>query len=475
MSTAICWLRRNLRLNDNDVLATALARHDQIVPAFVVDPRQVLAPEAGQHALSFLFGAVASLDADLRARGAHLVVRAGDPVAELARLAVECQAERIYAQDDVSPFARGRDAAVAARLPLTLLPGLTVHPPTAVAKSDGSPYTVFTSYSRAWSRLPAPARGDLHAAPRRLPVPAGLVSTPLPDSGRPPEPDDFPPTEAVGRRLLRDFARGAGIAGYADGRDRLDRAGTSRLSRYLRFGLVSAREAVVAARERRDAADSPDAARGAATWLNELVWREFYWSVLHHYPFVLQSEFRADLRGIEWRDDPAGFAAWRDGETGYPVVDAAMRELASTGWLHNRARLIVASFLVKDLLIDWRLGERYFRLQLIDGDPAANNGNWQWTAGVGTDAAPYFRVLNPVLQGRKFDPEGDYVRRWVPELARVPTTAIHEPWEMSGEAQRAASRLIGRDYPAPIVDHGASRDRALAAYAAARERNRRFS
>ncbi len=204
----------------------------------------------------------------------------------------------------------------------------------------------------------------------------------------------------------------------------------------------------------------------AETWLNELIWREFYQMVLYRYPAVLEQEFQAGLRGIRWRNDPAEFAAWCEGRTGYPVVDAAMRQLVQTGWMHNRARMITASFLVKDLLIDWRWGERFFMQHLLDADPASNNGGWQWTAGVGTDAAPYFRVFNPVLQGEKFDPEGTYVRAWVPELARVPQKHIHAPWTMPAEMQQAVRTLVGSDYPLPIVDHAQARERTLMAYKA---------
>ena len=206
------------------------------------------------------------------------------------------------------------------------------------------------------------------------------------------------------------------------------------------------------------------ARQSAETWLNELIWREFYMAILYHFPNVLREAFRPELRAIPWSNDPAQFAAWCEGRTGYPVVDAAMRQLVETGWMHNRARMIVASFLVKDLLIDWRWGERFFMEHLIDGDPAANNGGWQWTAGVGTDAAPYFRVFNPTLQAAKFDPDGAYVRRWVPELARVPDKHIHAPWLMPLDVQRTAGCVIGQGYPAPIVDHGTARDRVLAAY-----------
>ena len=251
---------------------------------------------------------------------------------------------------------------------------------------------------------------------------------------------------------------------YADARNRMGLDGTSQLSPYLRFGMLSARQAAVAAYSAIASAPSVEARKNAETWLNELIWREFYISILYHFPDVSRQAFRADLRDIPWRNDRQEFEAWCEGHTGYPVVDAAMRQLKQTGWMHNRARMIVASFLVKDLLIDWRWGERWFMQNLVDGDPAANNGGWQWTAGVGTDAAPYFRVFNPVLQGQRFDPDGAYVRRWVPELANVPSKFIHKPWEMPADVQRASGCIIGQDYPTPIVNHVEARERVLSAY-----------
>jgi deoxyribodipyrimidine photo-lyase len=241
----------------------------------------------------------------------------------------------------------------------------------------------------------------------------------------------------------------------------MDLPGTSGLSPYLRFGMLSARQAAVAALE---VGEHPEAREGAQVWLDELIWREFYLHILYHFPNVLRESFRESLREIPWDNDTRAFAAWQEGLAGYPVVDAAMRQLRATGWMHNRARMIVASFLTKDLLIDWRWGERYFMQQLVDGDPASNNGGWQWSAGTGTDAAPYFRIFNPVLQGEKFDPEGAYVRRWVGELARVPDRYLQRPWLMPEEIQREAGCILGKDYPAPMVDHAWARERTLEAY-----------
>jgi deoxyribodipyrimidine photo-lyase len=468
LTTAIWWVRRDLRLHDNDALRTALATHESVIPVFILDPALLVAPDAGEVRVAFLFGGLRALDADLRARGSRLIVRRGAPRTELTQLIGETGATAIYAEADPWPYARNRDGDIAARLPLQLTPGITVRPADLVCKADRSPYTVFTPYSRAWQALPPPSRADLRPAPERLPAPlAGLASMPVP--ARPALTSDvpFPPGEAEALRRLHAFTAPGELAPiyrYADGRNRMDWTGTSELSPYLRFGMVSAKRAMVAALDAAESAADAAARRGAETWCNELIWREFYMSILHHFPAVLDREFRQELRAIPWANGQADFAAWCEGRTGYGVVDAAMRQLVKTGWMHNRARMIVASVLVKDLLVDWRWGERFFMQHLVDGDPAANNGGWQWTAGVGTDAAPYFRVFNPILQAEKFDPDGAYVRRWVPELARVQARFIHQPWTMPADEQRRAGCIIGVDYPAPVVDHAWARERVLAAY-----------
>jgi deoxyribodipyrimidine photo-lyase len=467
MNTAIWWARRDLRLNDNDALRAALAHGGRVVPVFVLDPTLLSASDLSDKRLAFLFGGLRSLDSDLRARGSRLIVRRGDPAVELARLVTETGAQALFAEADPWPYGRRRDEAVAAQLPLRLMHGVTVHPYDLIRKADGSPYTVFTPFSRAWSALPPPAQTQLWTPPERLPaVDDGLPSLPIPAEPALPSSVPFPPGETEALRRLAVFTdQGAGpIRSYDNDRNRMDLAGTAQLSPYLRFGMISARRVAVAALGATKSTVDTAARKGAETWLNELIWREFYMMVLYHHPDVLEHEFQAKLRGIPWRNNGAEFAAWCEGRTGYPVVDAAMRQLVTTGWMHNRARMIAASFLVKDLLVDWRWGERFFMQHLVDGDPAANNGGWQWTAGVGTDAAPYFRVFNPTLQGTKFDPHGDYVRRWAPELSRVPARFIHEPRRMLPEIQTGCGCVIGRDYPAPIVDHSLARERVLAAY-----------
>lgn len=465
MSPTIWWVRRDLRLYDNAALSAALAQGETVIPVFLLDPTLLSAPDAGKGRVAFLFGGLAALDADLRRRGSRLIVRQGDPVQELSRLLAETGAAGVFAEADPWPYGQQRDARVAESVSLTLTQGITARPYDGIVKVDGSAYTVFTPFSRAWKALPLPRPVELLPAAEWLAAPPDIPSLPIPNPGAALSPL-FPPGEREARRRLADFTRGqdAAILQYDATRNRIDLVGTSQLSPYLRFGMISARTAAAAAVEALERAATAEGRKGAETWLNELIWREFYQMVLHRSPDVLQQEFQASLRGINWRNDPGEFAAWCEGRTGYPVVDAAMRQLVQTGWMHNRARMIVASFLVKDLLIDWRWGERFFMQHLLDADPAANNGGWQWTAGVGTDAAPYFRVFNPVLQGEKFDPEGVFVREWVPELARVPQKHLHAPWTMPAGVQQAVRTIVGRDYPAPIVDHAQARERTLQAY-----------
>jgi deoxyribodipyrimidine photo-lyase len=465
MSTAVWWIRRDLRLTDNQALASALAQADQVIPVFVLDPALWLAV-AGDKRLAFLLSGLFQLDAALRDRGSRLIFRQGHPLDELTALMAETDAHDIWAEEDYSPYARRRDAQVAECLPLRLVSSLTVHPPAALVKADGKPYTLFTSFSRAWRALTPPALNSVLPAPERISTPTNVSSCPLPTRPALPVTVPFTPGEAKAQARLAVFVDrdDLPVYRYGEGRHRMDWDGTSQLLPYLRFGMLSARQVAVAACSAIESAPNPSARASAETWLNELVWREFYISILYHFPDVTRQAFRAGLRDIPWRNDRAEFEAWCAGRTGYPVVDAAMRQLMETGWMHNRARMIVASFLVKDLLTDWRWGERWFMQHLVDGDPAANSGGWQWTAGVGTDAAPYFRVFNPVLQGEKFDPHGGYVRRWVPELASVPDKFIHKPWEMPADVQKASGCVIGQDYPAPIVDHALAREGALAAY-----------
>ena len=348
-------------------------------------------------------------------------------------------------------------------------PGVALFEPEQIRSHEGHPYTVFGPYKRVWFTLPADAP---YPAPAHISVPEGVRGEALPQSSD----LKFQTAQTFecggedrAQELLQDFLERK-ITGYDTHRDVLAEDATSRLSRHLHLGTLCPRTVVAAVRERgQDRPNSQgDEARGEhrtepghSGFLTEMAWHDFYLHILYHFPHVAQGAFKKDFDSLPWENDENLFAAWKEGRTGYPIVDAAMRQLNAEAWMHNRGRMIVASFLTKDLLIDWRWGEEYFMKQLVDGDQAANNGGWQWAAGTGTDPQPFFRIFNPVLQGKKFDPDGAYVRRWVPEMARVPAKFIHEPWRLSPAECEASG--CGR-YPAPIVDHAQQRARALAMY-----------
>jgi deoxyribodipyrimidine photo-lyase len=406
------------------------------VPLFVIDDR--LARSAAPARLAFLRESLADLAGALGRLGTGLVVRAGDPVAETMRLVAEVGADAIHLSRDTSPFGRAREEALrcaaGSRVAVHSHPGVTVVEPGDLTVAGGAAFRVFTPYWRRWSALPLPAEV---VRPTGLPPIAGVASLALDRVLGAPATARVAGGETAATARLRAWVRDGGPARYGSGRDLLSEEAGSRLSAALHLGCIA--PATVA----RAVADEP----GAGEFLRQLAWRDFF-----HQLLVAQPELQSrDLRpGRTWRDDDAGFDAWAAGETGYPLVDAGMRQLAAEGWLPNRARLVTASFLTKHLGIDWRRGAAHYRRLLVDGDVAANSGNWQWAAGTGIDPRPG-RMLNPVLQGRRYDPDGAYVRRWVPELEAVPGPAVHEPWSLpAGEA---------RGYPPPIVDHGHARAR----------------
>jgi deoxyribodipyrimidine photo-lyase len=461
METAIWWIRRDLRLSDNRALALAVKQAKRVIPLFILDPKLLGSPYVGQNRVAFLYKGLRNLDSELRKHGSRLVLQQGDPLRVLSSLSRIVGAEMIFAEMDGSPYAKPRDEQAKRELPLRLTPGITIHSPEELVKPDGSAYTVFMPFKRKWQSLPFPGRPL--PAPESISGLDGIESMAVSDLPRQTSSTYFPAGEMEGQRRLDTFVD-SDLLHYARGRDRMDLDSTSGLSPYLRFGMVSARQAAWAAINAGEVAEDEISRNSVEKWLTELIWRDFYSTILNNYPKNLHTSFRKDLDGIPWRNDPDGFTAWKEGLTGYPVVDAAMRQLKATGWMHNRARMIAASFLVKDLLIDWRSGQRYFMQHLLDGDPASNNGGWQWTAGTGTDAAPYFRIFNPVLQGKKFDPRGAYVQRWVTELSSVPDEYIHAPWTMPTDLQRRLGCVIGKHYPHPIVEHNTARQRALETY-----------
>jgi deoxyribodipyrimidine photo-lyase len=450
----IWWIRRDLRLNDNPALAAAMATGCPVLPVFILDDH--LMKQVRNRRQHFLVSGLQQLKQRLQEIGSDLVVRQGNPTIEIPRLYQETGAVQVFAEEDYSPYARERDLIVRKAVPLKLVTGLTVFHPAIVRKDDGAPYTVFTPFSRKWRSLPE-INLAVNPGGRFDDRAKSMLSVPIPAV----EPlEGFPAGEEEAENRLQQFLQ-TRLEKYANQRDRMDLDATSKLSPYLRFGMISASR--LTTKIRTILHEFPGMI-GAQAWLNELIWREFYQSVLFNFPNVSNESFNPKFRRMKWRDAPQDLNAWKEGLTGYPVVDAGMRELISTGWMHNRVRMIAASFLTKDLLINWQEGEHWFMDQLVDGDLASNNGGWQWAAGTGTDAAPYFRIFNPVLQGKKFNPKEDYIRRWIPELRNVPDKWIHDPWLMPDSIQTASGALIGKSYPRPIVDHLLAKERALLTY-----------
>jgi len=445
--TAIWWIRRDLRLQDNLTLQAAL-ESEQILPVFILDPH--FGGKASTRRYRFLLNSLRGFNDILHKRGSYLVVRWGKPRDVLRQILNESGARVIFAEEDFTPYALQRDKAVAGDLPINYVQGQLVHHPEMIHKADGTPYTLYTPFSKTWKNLfpsnlmPVPAPDKMRSIP-------GIRSEPIPEY---PQNPNFPANEVKAQDRLQSFLD-QGIYSYGKNRNRLDLRGTSDLSPYIHFGILGLRTAAFHAHQAILTVEDKNRRESVQSWLNELIWREFYIHILHHFPDVLMRSFRPQYDQIRWLNNSDQFAAWKEGQTGYPVVDAAMRQMTATGWMHNRARMIVASFLVKDLLIDWRWGQDWFMQNLLDGGLAANNGGWQWTAGTGTDAAPYFRIFNPILQSKKFDPNGDYIRKWVPELAHLDSSIIHAPWEKKVEVP---------GYPKPIIDHRYARERALAAY-----------
>ncbi|HRW39721.1 MAG: deoxyribodipyrimidine photo-lyase [Acidimicrobiales bacterium] len=448
-STGIVWFRRDLRLADHPALLEATARHDRLVALFVHDP--ALANPSGANRVAYLHATLDALDADL---DGLLVERHGDPASVVARFAAEVEAEAVHVTEDFGPYGRRRDGEVETRLvgdgrvlvrtgtPYAVAPG-TLH------TKGGTPFKVFTPFSRAWRSHGWPSP---HRAPRSARFLEGIEGGGRPKTPQPTARTGLPP---AGERAAHDAADAfleRRVDGYRDDRDRPDLDRTSRLSPHLKYGTIHPRQLL----DRLGDGDGP------STFATELCWRDFYADVLFHWPQSARRNFAEAMDGLEWdtgkRADER-FEAWTQGQTGYPIVDAGMRQLLDEGWMHNRVRMIVASFLVKDLHVDWRRGARWFLDHLVDGDLASNQHGWQWTAGTGTDAAPFFRVFNPISQGQRFDPDGDYVRRYVPELRDLDGKAVHEPWAAGDDLFTSAL-----DYPERIVDHAAEREEALARY-----------
>ncbi len=465
----IVLFRTDLRLSDNRALAAAVASGKPVIALFVRDERPAGPRLAGGARRWWLHHSLHALSGSLEAAGCRLVMRSGPCGAVVDAVASETGADTVLWNRRYEPAAAKADASMKARLREAGLKaesfdGWLLHEPSAQKTGTGGPYRVFTPF---WKSLTSGAEPrDPVDRPGKIVGYRGDVDSETLDDWAllPTAPDwaaglreTWTPGEVGASARLADFLEEA-VAAYADDRDRPGIEGTSRLSPHLAHGEITPFQ--IAAALRRRSLSGP----GAATFLKEVGWREFCWHLLFHNPDLAETNFNPRFGEFPWRSSAHDLRAWQRGLTGYPIVDAGMRQLWSTGWMHNRVRMIVASFLTKHLRIDWREGEKWFWDTLVDADPASNPASWQWVAGSGADAAPYFRVFNPVLQGEKFDPEGSYVRAFVPELARLPDSIIHRPWDASEAALSSAGVKLGETYPVPVVEHGAARQQALLAY-----------
>ena len=475
-STAILWFRRDLRLRDNEALQAAIADGRAVVPVYMLDDAADGPNAPGAASRWWLHGSLAALARDLEARGLRLVLRRGDSVEQLRSLVAETGARqvcwnRVYEPGALALERRVRDALAECGVEVQIGAGQLLFDPETVRNGSGGPFKVFTPFWRRCSTLERP-QPLAAAVPRSLRGPARWPQGEALESwtlrpGRPDWAAEFPasgePGEAGARRRLAEFVERA-MDDYCERRDRPALDGTSRLSAALHFGELTPRQVGAAVEEASRESGVMPRSRGAQVFLDEVGWREFAHHLLHHFPETSARPLRPEFETFPWRRDVAAQEAWRLGRTGYPIVDAGMRQLWRTGWMHNRVRMVVASFFVKQLLQPWTDGAAWFMDTLVDADLANNTLGWQWSAGCGADAAPYFRIFNPVLQGEKFDPAGDYVRRWVPELARVPAKQVHRPWEAEPAELAAAGVKLGAEYPRPVVDPAAGRARALAAF-----------
>ncbi len=465
-SCALFWFRRDLRLSDNAALHAALKSSRRVWCVFVFDT-DILdrLPSRADRRVEFIRASAVQLNEALIAVGSTLLTLHGRACEEIPRLAAKLGVDAVFANHDYEPEAVARDTAVARALAARGVAFRTRKDQVIFEKDEvltgaGKPFSVYSPYRDAWLKRLVPFFHQAYPVEKYLAalapaaaqeVPAlsalGFEQTNLDRIG-------IPPGAQGAEKLLEDFLQR--IDAYRERRDFPAVRGPSYLSVHLRFGTVSVRRLVALAAARTS--------EGARTWLHELIWRDFYFMILHYHPRVVTHAFKQELDAIPFPNDRALFQAWCEGRTGYPLVDAAMRQLNLAGYMHNRLRMVAASFLVKDLHVDWRWGERYFAQHLNDYDLASNNGGWQWSASTGCDAQPYFRIFNPVTQSEKFDPKGAFIRRYVPELARVPDRHIHAPWKMTAEELRQAGVSLGENYPRPVVDHAEARKIALELY-----------
>ncbi|MEO6874071.1 MAG: deoxyribodipyrimidine photo-lyase [Opitutaceae bacterium] len=476
VTPTLLWFRQDLRLQDNSALHAALARGGPVIPIYLWDEAGEGAWRAGGAARWWLHHSLVAMEESLRALGSRLIIAKGNSRALLRELVNTTEAGAIYWNRRYEPASIARDSAIkteftAAGLDAQSFNSAMLHEPHTIKNKQGRPFQVFTPYWRTCLALPV-------AAPMKFSAAAILAPAKWPRSVDLAELELLPrtnwagglantwkPGEAAAAKRLRQFAVKA-MDSYADERNRPDHDGTSMLSPWLHFGEIGSRQVWAAVKaQSRDTGVFPPS-NGARVFLTEIGWREFAHHLLFHFPTTPEQPLRAEFARFPWAEDAAGgkLRAWQQGLTGYPIVDAGMRQLWHTGWMHNRVRMIVASFLVKHLRLPWTQGAAWFWDTLVDADLANNTLGWQWSAGCGADAAPYFRIFAPVLQGKKFDPKGDYVRRWVPELGKMPTEDLHAPWAALPLTLQAAGVRLGENYPHPVVDHGAARVAALSAF-----------
>ena len=459
-TSVIHWFRRDLRIADNTALCRAAKPGLPVIPVYILSAWRGVHSWTGPNRQHFLCGSLESLAKNLETVEGRLIIRQGKAVDELRKLITESRAVAIHFNADPDPFGKSaenevRELCAELGVECHAHADSTLHRPDEVLTQSALPYRVYTPYSRNWLGLPKPSP---LAKPSALRTPADIKSLPLPTVAlwglEIPATQIAAPGERSARERLKLAITGK-IQNYAAKRDFPAENGTSRISQDLRFGLVSIRTVYAEVMKARAAADLA-AKAGIDVFIKELAWREFYFAILHHFPNVLDEEFNADWRGLPWDEPDERFEVWKAGKTGFPIVDAGMRELKATGFMHNRLRMITAMFLTKDLHIDWKQGESWFMQNLVDGEIASNNGGWQWSAGTGADAAPYFRIQNPGSQSARYDPDGTYIRKWVPELAKIHPSRLHEAPK--------DGRPIAPDYPLPCLDHKTERERTLAIF-----------
>ena len=471
----LLWFSRDLRLEDNPALTAAVSRGGEVLPVFIMDDEDAGEWRPGAASRWWLHRSLRSLSDSIAARGATLIFRRGPADETLDGLVRECGADAVYWNRRYEPWAVSRNARIKQSLTDRGIAARSFNAsllsePGKLLTRTGEPYRVFTPF---WNALRSTYRAEQPVVAPELirPATARVASDDLESWKLHPEQPDWSgglssswePGEQGARARLKEFAR-RDVFEYRDRRNEPGTDGTSRLSPHLHFGEVGPRQVWWAVTEQAMRQHGIPMPSGVETFLSEIAWREFSYHLLFNFPDLPETPWRAEFARMRWSRSRKTLSAWKHGVTGYPIVDAGMRQLWTSGWMHNRVRMIAASFLIKDLLIDWREGERWFWDTLVDADLASNAAGWQWVAGSGADAAPYFRVFNPVLQSRKFDPHGDYIRSWIPELARFPDTLIHSPWEAAPSERHAAGVELGQDYPFPIVDHATARERALDAF-----------